>query len=80
MARQSGTRPHALIRESFLISPPRPTRRSPTGKRSICEMPEVPVTSADQKASRSWPMGVTTPPASMTMRSAIAHGHQSSGW
>jgi len=61
---------HDLMRESFLISPPRPTRRSPTGKRSICEIPEAPVTSDDQNASTSCPTGVTTPAAAMAMRSA----------
>ena len=42
---------------SFLISPPRPTRRSSTGKRSMAEMPSVPASRPDQNASRSAPIG-----------------------
>src|SRR5262249_3412384 len=63
-----------MARVSFLISPPCPTRRSPTGKRSMVEMPSVPVRSADQKVSRSWPIGVTTPAAVTAMRSACGNG------
>src|SRR5687768_4563705 len=37
-------------------------------------MPEAPVTSDDQKASKSWPMGVTTPAAAITTRSGVATG------
>src|SRR5262245_50246621 len=48
---------------SFLISPPRPTRRSSTGTRSMAEMPSLPASNPDQKASRSRPTGVATPAA-----------------
>src|SRR5262245_30171879 len=63
-----------MSRVSFLISPPLPTRRSSTGKRSMREIPPAPVRSADQKASRSWPIGVQTPPARIAMRSLSGVG------
>src|SRR5439155_5252920 len=62
-ARHSGARRGAG--GSFLISPPSPTPRSATGKRSIRVMPAPPVRSDDQNASRSWPIGVTTPAATI---------------
>src|SRR5262249_25645721 len=55
---------------SFLISPPRRTRRSSTGKRSIVDTPSAPVTSADQNASTSTPIGVTAPAATTATGSA----------
>src|SRR5262245_16633235 len=69
VARLSGTRLEDLIRSSSLISPPSPTRRSATGNRSICEMPDVPARSADQNASTPWPMGVERPAAAIAIRS-----------
>src|SRR5262249_21370745 len=71
VARLSEIRSHDFGRASFLISPARPTRRSATGKRSTCEIPDAPVMSDDQKASTSWPIGVTTPAAAITMRGVV---------
>src|SRR5690349_23897616 len=71
VARQSGTPHQSLMRPSFLTSPPRWARRSSTRTRSIWEMPETPVIRADQNASRSAPIGVTTPAAAIATRSGV---------
>src|SRR3989304_6156618 len=52
-ARQSVESSSGRSRTSFLISPPRATRRSSTRNRSIREIPDAPVTRAAQNALRS---------------------------
>ena len=58
-------RRHGLRARGLRDLAPRPTRKMATSNRSIRLVPSTPVTSADQKLSRSRPSGVATPAATI---------------